>query len=399
MNRLPSLSQSPKRFALSSCLITLIASLAFASTALAAPTLELTRGSVEPVESIATQLGAVVTNGGSMFFTLHVRPAGGAGCSANPRADSGEGVIDSQSISSETNPVTETSNRTFESAGSYKACAWVTKDFGGEEVQAFAEATFTVRKPHLALSIAVPPTALPSQTFQITTTATAETARQAWEYVMPNTGACPANANAASRTAGEREILGYWNIIGGPLTETKNQSLETPGSYLVCAYFQYPNQEAAPELSASAQMSVVAPPPPPPPCVVPAFHRGAKLASVEQSIRAASCSVGKVRYTASTSVGRGGVISLGAVAGTKAANGAPVNLVISAGRPCVVPSLRRGSSVGRAKRLLAAGNCSAVIAHTHSRHVRRGKVVRLGARAHSRLYPLSKVSIVVSTGR
>ncbi len=381
-------------------LVALIASLALASTALAAPTLELTRGSVEPAESIATQLGAVVNNGGSSYFTLHLKPAGGAGCGTNPRADSGATiVISTEFISNEINPVNETRNWTFESAGGYKVCAWVTKDFNGEEVQAFAEASFVVRTPHLALSIGVPPTVLPSQTFQITTTAQTETARQVWEYLMPNTGGCPANANAAARSAGSLGILSYWNVIGGPLTETKNQSLEKPGSYLICAYFQYPNQEAAPELSASAQLSVVPPPPPPPPCVVPSFHRGAKLAVVEQSVRAASCAVGKVHYTPSTSVGRGGVISLGAVAGAKLANGAPVNIVVSAGRPCVVPSVRPGSSVGHVERLLAAGNCGAVIVHAHSRHVRRGRVVRLGSRARSHLYPLSRVPIVVSKGR
>jgi hypothetical protein len=366
-----------------------------AATALAAPKLELTRGSAEPVESIATQLGAVITDGGGSFFALHVKPAGGAGCAANPSADSGEELF-GNFISSATDPVTETKNWTFEHAGSFLVCAWVTKNPNGLEVEAFMEATFVVRPPHLSLSINVPATVLPSQAFQIVTTATAETTRQVWEYVIPNTGVgCPANAGAADAAAGENEILGFWDVTGGPFSQSKNHDLETAGSYLVCAYFEYPGRESPPELAASAQMTAV---PPPPPCVVPAFHRGAKLASVEQGIRSASCSVGKVHYTASTSVGRGGVISLGAASGTKAANGAPVNIVVSAGRPCVIPSLRRGSSVDRAKRLLAAGNCVAVIAHTHSRRVKRGKVVRLGAQAHSHLYPLSKVPIIVSTG-
>lgn len=388
----------PKRIVGSCCLLVgVLASLSFASTALAAPTIELTRGNAEPVESIATQLGAVLGNSGGSYFTLHVKPSGGAGCGANASADSGEGVFGGGFISSSSNPVTESRNWTFQTAGSYKVCAWVTKDSNGVEVQAFAEALFAVRAPHLALSISVPATVLPSQTFQVATTAQAETERQVWEYVMPNTGnGCPANANAASRASGESEVLGYWRVIGGPLTETKNQSLTTPGSYLYCAYFQYPSQESTPELSASAQMSVV---PSPPPCVVPAFHVGAHLASVEQSIAAASCTVGKVRYTASSSVGRGGVIALSPASGTKLPTGTAVSIVVSAGRPCVVPSLKAGSSVGRAKRLLAAANCGAVIVHSRSRRVRRGRVIRLGSRAHSRLFPLSRVPIVVSTGR
>jgi hypothetical protein len=385
------------RFVALCCLLsTILASTIFASSALAAPTIELTRGSPEPVESIATQLGAVINNGGGSFLTLHVKPTGGADCGANPRADAGESVIGGESISTETNPVNRTRNWTFEAAGNYRVCAWVTKDLSAEEVQAFASATFVVRAPHLALSIAVPAAVLPSQTFQIVTTATAETDRTVWEFVMPNTGGgCPANADAAGRAAGEVEILSYWNVIGGPVTETKNQSLTTPGSYLICAYFQYPSRESAPELNASAQTSVV---PPPPPCLVPRFHRGAKLASVEQTIRAAGCSVGKIRYTASNSVGRGGVVALSPATGTRLANGASVNIVASAGRPCIVPSLRPGVTVGHAKHLLAAANCRAAIVHTHSRHVRRGRVVRLGSRARSHLFPLSLVRIVVSLG-
>jgi hypothetical protein len=387
----------PKRIVCPSCLlVAVVASLILVATAVAAPTIELTRGSTEPVESIATQLGAVLGSSGGSYFTMHVKPTGSAGCGANASADSGEGVFGGGFISSSSNPVTETRNWTFQTAGSYKVCAWVTKDYSGVEVEAFAEASFVVRAPHLALSVSAPASVLPSQTFQVTTTAQAETERQVWEYVMPNTGSgCPANANAASRASGESEVLGYWRVIGGPLVETKNQSLTTPGSYLYCAYFQYPSQESTPELSASAQMSVV---PPPPPCVVPVFHRGASLASVEQSIRAASCSVGAIHYTAGSSVGRRGVISLSPVTGTKLDYGAAVNVVVSAGRACIVPAVKPGSTVSRVKRLLAAANCAAVIIHTRSRHVRRGRVVRLGSPAHSRLSPLSRVSIVVSTG-
>ena len=51
---------------LTDCSMTISILVAIGSTASAsaAPTIELTRGTVEPVESITTQLGAVVTNGG-----------------------------------------------------------------------------------------------------------------------------------------------------------------------------------------------------------------------------------------------------------------------------------------------------------------------------------------------
>jgi hypothetical protein len=364
------------------------------ASAFAAPSIELTRGTAEPVESITTQLGAVVSNGGNDAFRLHVKPTGGEGCGANAGADHGDEVLN-EGVTAETNPVHFSHNWTFQMAGTYKLCAWVST--GSEEVLAFAETTFAVRAPHLALSITVPATVQPQQTFQVSTTAQAETERPVWEYVMPNTGdGCPANAAAAGRASGSNTILDVWNVTGGPFTETKNESLSSPGVYLDCAYFEYPSAESPPEASASAVTSVV---PPPPPCVVPAFHRGAALASVEQAVRAASCSVGAVHYTASSSVGRGGVLALSPGTGTTLGTGAAVSITVSAGRPCVVPAVKPGYTVGHVKHLLAAADCGAVITHAHSRHVRRGRVVGLGSRAHSRLFPLSKVRIVVSVGR
>jgi hypothetical protein len=151
--------------------------------------------------------------------------------------------------------------------------------------------------------------------------------------------------------------------------------------------------------SSTEIVTVPKPPPPPPPCVVPAFHRGATLASVEQKLRATSCSVGAIRYTASTTVRRGGVIGLSPGTGTKMAAGAAVSIVVSAGRPCVVPVVRAGATLSHAEHLLAAADCRAVVVHAHSRHVRRGHVVGLGSRAHTRLFPLSRVRVVISAGR
>jgi hypothetical protein len=76
-----------------------------------------------------------------------------------------------------------------------------------------------------------------------------------------------------------------------------------------------------------------------------------------------------------------------------------VDIIVSAGRACVVPFVRSGSTVGHAKHLLAAADCGAVIVHARSRRVRRGRVVGLGSHAHSHLFPLTRVRIVVSTGR
>ncbi len=380
-----------------SSVVAVIVCFGCAASAVAAPTIELTRGSPEPVESITTQLGGIVSNnsGTQQAFFLHVKPAGGAGCGANPDADNGEEVID-EDLGSASSPVTFSRNWVFRAAGSYKLCAWVLEGPFGEKVVATSETAVAVRQPHLSLAVSAPPTVLLNQTFQVATTAQAETERQVWEYVMPSTGdGCPANAVAAADAPHAGEVLG-WGVTGGPFTEVRNQTLTSSGTYLFCAYFEYPSKESVPELSASTQISVVEPPPP---CTVPTLVRGDNLASVEQSIRVASCTVGPVRLSASTNVRRGGVISLSPNSGSKLATGAPVTIVESAGRPCIVPSVKPNSTVGHVERLLAAADCHATILRVHSHQVPRGRVVRLGSRAHSHLFPLTKVRIVVSSGR
>ncbi len=362
--------------------------------ALAAPTIELTRGSTEPVESVATQLGGVVNGGGGDYFYLHVKPTGGEGCGANPDADAGESVITSF-VTTETNPVSFTQNWTFRLAGDYRVCTWVTSG-NTESVLTSAEVTLHVRPPHLALSVSVPASVTIGQTFQVVTTAQAETERSVIVYAIPNTGdGCPANADAARNTSSSRTILNSWNVTGGPLTESRNESLQTPGVYLFCAYVEYPSSESTPELTASAQTSVVAPPPP---CVVPGFAFGSALGSVERVVRAASCSVGAIHYAASRSVRRGGVLGLNPRPGARLAAGARVAIDVSAGRPCVVPFVKPGTSLHRAERLLDAADCRAVTVRAHSRHVHRGAVIGLGSRAHSHLSPLARVRVVVSSG-
>ena len=313
----------------------------------------------------------------------------------NAEADSAESVFSFESVTKETNPITLSHNWTFRSAGNYRVCAWVTNS--PSEAVAFGETTLQVRKPHLALSVSVPPTVAENQTFQVVTTAQAETERPVYEYALPNAGAgCPANAAAASGASGAHTVLYGWDVTGGPFNESKNESIESPGSYVFCAYFEYEGIENSPELTATATTNVVAPPPP---CVVPQFASGASLASVEQEIRAADCTVGSISSVASTKVARGVVLGLNPASGTKLSAGAAVNIVESAGRPCVVPVVKSGSTLAHVEHQLTAADCTASISYVHSRHVRRGRVVGLASRPHNQLSPRAKVRVIVSAGR
>lgn len=296
-----------------------------------AATVTLTVGS-EPVESITTQLGATVSGASANArLWVNVKPAGGETCAANAGADHGTTILNGYEPPEHAPAYSDTANHTFETAGSYLLCGWLMEPGNPEVVLANPSMTISVRQPHLSLSIAVPQQVAPSQTFQISTLAQAETTRQAWEYLLPDTGPiCPANAAAAAQAAGARQVLSEWNVTGGPLTETKNEALTTVGTYWVCAYFEYPNTQAAPELAASAQTAVIVPPPP---CVVPSFTSRMRVSTVERRIRAGHCTVGKIEYALSKHVRRGAVIRLSSRPGSKLSAQAAVAIMVSKGHP------------------------------------------------------------------
>jgi hypothetical protein len=295
----------------------------------------------EPVESITTQLGGSVSEADqNTAFWVKVKPSGGEACAANPNADSGTTVINDYYSFEKAPAYSDSVNHTFEAAGSYLVCGWLVEPGDPEVILANPSMTVSVRQPHLQLSISAPQQVLTGQTFQISTTAQAETARSVTEYMIPNVGdTCPANAAAGAQAAGTLPIRALddpWSVTGGPFTETTNETVTNAGAYLICAYFEYPNDESAPELTASAATDVVyppPPPPPPPPCVVPAFSSRMHLSTVEQRIRAAHCTVGKIGYSLSKHVRRGAVIRLSSKPGSRLSSHAAIAIVVSRGRP------------------------------------------------------------------
>jgi hypothetical protein len=303
----------------------------------AAATLSLTAGP-EPVESITTQLiasGSDTGDGDSLQATL--KATGGEGCGSNPQADGGEALYFSGGANLEAGTFSLSINHTFARAGTYLLCAWILSDEqASEPVQARDSLTISVRPPHLVLSISAPATALPSQAFQITTTAQAETERTVEEFVVPDTGrGCPVNSDAASSTSAERQVFwpahygSGWNVDGGPFSESINETLEGAGVYLICAYVEYLSDQNPPEATANALVTVTVPPAP---CVVPNIHGGSALASAEKRIRMARCAIGPIHRVQSRRYRRGLVVRLGVASGRHLPSGAAVAIYVSKGQ-------------------------------------------------------------------
>jgi PASTA domain len=280
----------------------------------------------DPVESVVTQLatsGTAPSSQSSFGLFVTVKAAGGQACAANIGADNGDEVI---SAGEDSGPYSATTNWTPQKAGSYLLCGWLQQN--GNVID-HASLAFSVRIPHLSISIAAPATVRPNQIFQIVTTAQAEAQRSLAEYLIPNTGSgCPANAAAASDTSNSIEV-GNWPIDGGPTSESENESFQNTGRWIICAYFQYNSFSDPPEAASSALLTVAHPPPR---CVVPHFTHRMSLGAVEARIRAGHCSVGRVTLVYSNVVSRGRVVSLSLAQGTRLPSGTAVNIRESAGR-------------------------------------------------------------------
>ena len=297
--------------------------LAIAPVAASAASLAITTGP-DPVESITTQVGlrgALETS--DQRIVLKVKPSGGSACGLNPTADDGSQAINSFPG---LGAYTETQNWTFDEAGSYLLCGWITDSSrSGEPVLTSASQTLAVRVPHLSLSIGAPATVLRGRTFQVTETAQAETERDVRVIMVNDTGrGCPANSDAAYSTSGELGLV-YTSVTGGPVSQTANVRLNATGRYLVCGYVNY-GERVSPEATAVASILVVAP------CIVPHLGRGTLLRRAKARIVAAHCTVGRIRYAASARR-RGTVIALSPGPGTGHATHAPVQVTVSSGPP------------------------------------------------------------------
>jgi hypothetical protein len=357
----------------------------------AASTLSITTGN-DPTESITTQLGVAgstdVSNG---YLDLTVKPTGGAGCGANPDADSGTFVL-RDTVSN--GPYSLSENRTFDNAGSYLLCAWLRdRSQSGYPVVTAVNSTITVRIPKLSLSLAAPASVASGTVFQATLTGQAETQRHAYFGAVPDTArGCPANWSAFQAADGHLSIDDIL-ITGGPTSDTQNVQIDGSGVYLLCAYFQRGFSDPVPEATANGAISVN------PPCVVPALADHTALAVMKAALAAADCAVGKVTYQASSRIRRGDVITLNPKPATALAPMAPVNVVVSSGAPCIVPSAA-GRTLRATKAALRKGDCTVGrVTYRRSLYYSRGRVITLSSRPRTRLSPRATVRIVVSSGR
>ena len=329
---------------------------------------------------------------------IKYRLPGGEACAATANEDLGSWFENYNDAYFNTPPSVE-GDHTFENAntwktpGTYVFCIWLAKS-GDEIVHTPITQTITFRSPRGTITGTVDPAA-PRVGEKATITVTGDSEASEHVYARVHMAGSTGCAPTYQSESGESLIEG--SSVNGSFSVQATTTQSKAGQYVICLWLAPSGSDTTPFAGPQPEMFMVVSPPPP--CVVPQLASGASLASVEQKIRAADCTVGSISSVASTKVARGVVLSLNPAPGTKLSAGAAVNIVESGGRPCVVPAVKSGSTLGHVEHQLAAADCTASISHLHSRHVRRGLVIGLASRPHTRLSPRAKVRILVSVGR
>lgn len=329
---------------------------------------------------------------------IKYRLPGGEPCAATADEDRGSWFENYNDNDGDTPPSVEGDHifenaNTWRTPGTYVFCIWLAKG-GNEVVQTPITQTIVFRSPRGTITGTVDPaTPQPGEKATITVTGDSEASERVYArvHMAGSTGCAPTYQSES----GESLIEG--SGVNGSFSVQATTTQSKAGQYVICLWLAPSGSDTTPIAGPQPETFTVASPPPP--CVVPTLTSGASLASVEQKIHAADCTVGKISSVASTKVARGGVLSLNPASGTKLSAGTAVNIVESAGRPCVVPAVKRGSTLAGVEHQLAAADCTASVSYVRSRHVRRGRVIGLASRPHTRLSPRAKVRVVVSTGR
>lgn len=346
----------------------------------------------------AAEIGRTFTVAGTATTPKRVfasyRPTGGAACAPSAATDSG--------TAPRYLPYGEEVDGAFAikytgiwpEAGTFLFCIWVA-DSSTAPVTPISQ-TITFRAPTASISAVVAPA---TPTVDQETTATVSGASEAPKAVFatyrPSGGA--ACAPTAESDSG-RALPGVYGVdVNGAFRVSTRFTPSDPGDYVICVWVADYSGDPSPVAGPQAfPYSVVAPPPP---CIVPTIAAGTPLATALTGLLAAHCTAGRQIYTASRRYARGSLVKLRTPAGTSLPNGGAVDLLISSGSPCVVPSSRKAITLRSARSRLRSAGCSAGKVRRVRSGRRRGRLVRFSPAAGRKLSPRAKVTIYLSRGR
>ena len=367
--------------------------------------------SVAYPDAAAAVNGTLTISGNSDFdqrLYAKARPADATPCAARASDDPGRSfrVVGSEikyatTATAGTTPTTETYNSPIpvgafsrsltgkwdEGPGTFRFCVWLAGN--PDEAALVAQQDITVRKPNATLTVAASSGRVDQgKSLPVTATGTVEAASELRAKLRP-AGEGPCAATFAE-SSGSTRAFSPATVPAGAFTATETIGGLPLGDYVLCTWIT------------SAGITVAGPQPTTfsvvPPCIVPSIAIGTPLSTAVSALVASACTAGKQVRVAQDRVRKGLALGFLKSPGSRLPNGAPVDISVSTGKPCIAPLLKRGTKLRVALRKLRAGNCTVgKITRVRSK-ARRGTFVRFRVTPESRRPSKMKVGVVVSKG-
>lgn len=334
---------------------------------------------------------------------IKFRAPGGAPCGPSANSDSG----DSLSFGNRGYDPAGRFNGNFDvrvsgiwdAPGTFVFCIWMTTGSGSTTSTPITQ-NITFRGSTGSVSAAVAPPSVPlGQDVAATLSGSTEAPARVYASYRAAGGA-PCAGTASADTGSQLNVSG--TTVNGSFNIPATIDSPDAGNYQLCVWLARSSSDAPIAGPQPTTFSVVAPPPPPPPvppCIVPSTAPGTGLSTARSALTTAGCGIGLIRYVASARFARGTIVKLGSTSGTSLAPGAPVSILVSSGKPCIVPKASRGMGLATARaRLRRAGCTPGSVRSVRSTRARRS-VVRFSPRSGTRRSPRATVTIQLSRGR
>ena len=266
------------------------------------------------------------TSDGPGRVYVSYRGTGGAACAPSASSDSGRSVGSFYGASVD-GPFSFSEARTWNPSGPVQFCVWIARSEAAIAVP-FTQ-TLTFRPPAGSIGAMVNPlTPAVDEATSITVFGQSEAPARAYARIRLG-GGC-----AASFDGDTGRVLLSGDSVNGSFSLQATMTQAGAGAYALCLWLAASGADASPIAAQLLRVHVLAPPRAQgkqPPCLVPGVTRRIRLVTMKSRIRAANCTVGKVRYIRSRRVPRRVIVRLSSRAGSKLQAGSPIAIYVSTG--------------------------------------------------------------------
>jgi len=310
--------------------IGMIAALVIADQAMAATasvTVTTSGGLSDPAAGVPRvfTLRGIADRPGRVYVSY--RGTGGADCAPTAASDSGRSIGSFYGASVDgTFSFSET--RTWSPPGAFAFCIWIARSESSIAVP--IAQTMVFRPPVGTISAMVSPlTPAVNEATAILVHGQSEAPARAYARIRHG-GDC-----APSFDADSGKVLLSGDPVNGAFQLQAATKQSSAGTYALCLWLALSGADGNPLAAQLQRVHVLGPPRSQgkqAPCLVPGVTRRIRLVTMKSRIRAANCTVGKVRYIRSRKVPRRVIVRLSSRAGSKLQTGSPITIYVSTGR-------------------------------------------------------------------